>query len=298
MDKVLYFIIILFILILLICGSKYYTFNNSEGFVGSIDDINNKLDVYEVIVGDEYSGPSVVDLKDFFNFIELFMIEDMDPRNEYNLVGQFASYGSTTTASSAINFRKGDYIIISNNIRNIFLMLNFIIKSNNKDNFYHRFLISKVGPNMQYNDRNEYYRMRLNRDELVKNKIKKEFSFLEKNVFDDYWPKVSYKSNDQYPIPHSINIHDYYTYNNIQINLLALQMLIDIIQTNDPNMYNDWVRPTENIAFEDEFRMPFKSFINSVYKIINTETYKEYLHNQKFKLKYRSVQFDPNKICN
>lgn len=251
--------------------------------------ISNKIntnEAFEVIIADsKQQNMKRVDLGDFFKFIEYFMVTDMDARDK---------------PLHPLCYTEGESIRISNNIRNLLQMLHFIVYSNDKDNFYHRFLVTKVGPNLQ-----KYMKIpirRLNYDEMVKNKIGKKFSFLKKTEIDKYWPRAnldSYHQNPQYMmngVPFTINVHNYYSYDNTEINLLALQILMELVQKGDRSLFGQNIRPTEHISFENEFLIPMRSIINSMLAIINTDVYRDYVHKQRFSLKYRGLVFNPHMV--
>jgi hypothetical protein len=244
----LYNIILVILIFIIICSF----FNNNESF--------------EVLLSDKRYDNDVhfrkVNLNEFFKFLEYYMTNDMDPRNK--------PYEGTC-------YIKGEEISISNNIRNLLTMLNFIVNTNDKDNFYHRYLITKIGSNLQYHMREP--KRRLNFDEMVRNNIGKQFTFLKKSAIDYYYPKPSLNSKHQEPIPFSISVHNYYTYETFEINLLALQNMIKDIQRGDRLLFIDIIRPTEHRAFEKEFLIPMKSVINSMLKIIKTSIYRNYINS-------------------
>ena len=168
-------------------------------------------------------------------------------------------------------------------------MLNFIVNVNNKDNFYSRFLVMKAGANLEYDKQHPFRRQ--DYDELVRNKIGKQFTFLPPNEYDNYYPKPSIDSEYQSPLPNSINVHNYYTTENTEVNLMALQMLLELVHHNDINVFKDIYRPTEYPIFDTEFMSPLKSIKNSIVEIVNTNAYREYLKNEKFADKYKDVMY-------
>jgi hypothetical protein len=247
----------------------------------------SKKEEFEVLIGDDHShNESIkrVDIKDFFNFVEYHMINDMDPRIE------------TNGAQWELCHVKGETIKISNNIRNLLEMLHFIVYVNNKDNFYNRFLVTKVGSNLMHKMRQP--KRKMNYDEMVRNHIGQQYTFMKKSGLHEYAPKASIESEHQYPIPDSINIHNYYKTENIEVNLLALKILIDLVQEGNTSYFEQNIRPTEHIAFENEFMVPTRSLINSMLTIVNTEAYRKYNHNMLVKNpnKYKHRGFNPTMI--
>ena len=117
-----------------------------------------------------------------------------------------------------------------------------------------------------------------------------------KNEYDKYYPRPNIDSEHQNPLPFNINVHNYYTYENTEVNLLAFKKLIDIVQEDNREQFSDIIRPTEHIVFEKEFLVPMRSIIYSMLAIVNTTLYKEYVHGQKFKLKYAGLIFNPHMI--
>jgi len=242
----------------------------------------NSKESFDVIIGDKKRGNvKIIDLEDFFNFLEYYMVIDMDPRT--------SDFGYQPVCT-----RKGQSIKIANNIRNLLQMLHFVIYNNDKDNFYHRFLVTKVGSNLQSAMRSPI--RKLNYDEMVRDKIGKKFTFLKSNEYDKYWPRANLDSEHQYPLPYSINVRNYYTEENTEINLLALKMLIDIVQHKNRTYFDQIIRPTEHIAFGKEFMVPMISIINSILSIINTNIYKDYIHKHKFKVKYQNTINDQYRV--
>lgn len=223
-------------------------------------------DPFDVVMVDRrYGNALIINLKHLFTFMEKFQVDDMDPRNEWG---------------NKLCHKRDEIIIIQNAIKQILKNLRFIVYSNNKDNFYNRFIVSKVGPNLK-KYMNKHNNRKMNYDEMVKNKIGKQFTFLQQNEYDKYYPRPNIDSSHQNPLPTSINIHNYYTYENIELNLLAFRMLIEMCQGNDHSKFGFLVRPTEHVAFEEEFMVPLKSAINAILTIIHTSAYAQYLHNYK-----------------
>lgn len=268
-------IIVVIILIYLYANNINNTNNtNKEGF-GFVENeiVPQKLldsnGPFEVVIKDKLYGVDlIIRLDHLFNFIDYFQVEDMDPRND-------------NTFSYCL--ARGDKVKIQNAIREMLKALRFIVYSNNKDNFYHRFIVSKVGPNLQEFMNDENIVRRLNYDEMVRNRIGKQFTFLENNEYDKYYPRPNLDSMKQSPLKTSINVHNYYTYDNIMVNLLALKIMIGLIQHNNQNVFNDIVRPSEHIIFEEEFMIPMKSIINNILTIATTNSYEEYLHHHKMR---------------
>lgn len=262
----------------------------------------NRVEGFDALIGDKKRGiVRRVDLNDFFNFVEWYQIGDLDPNGTlYNSQtdNQLASYDQklptqdATGASCAID---GEAIVIRNNIKNLLDTLHYIVNVNNKDNFYSRFLVTKVGSNLQF-DEDHPRRFKLNYEEMVYNKISPQFTITPQNQLDLYLPRPSTGSLNQNPVPLTINLHNYYNLKNIQINLLALKMVFDLIQDDNPELFTNIIRPTEHPAFQEEFLVPLRSVINSMADITATDIYKEYLHEQQFKLKYRGLVFNPDMI--
>ena len=255
MYKIIIGIIVLLVAILL----TYNYFYSSEHF--------------ELIVANDDQKNLIVkkvDLQHFFQFIEYFQTADMN---------QEAKFGE---ASCHI---KGESVKIANDIRNILSMLHFIVNANGKDNFYQRYLVMKVGANLDYDRQNPYRRQ--NYDELVRGHIGKQFTFLPENEYDKYYPRPSIDTEYQYPLPNSINVHNYYTEENIEINLKGLLMLLELVQTNDINAFHGVYSPTEEPVFNNELFIPLKSIKNSILRIVNTPAYREYVLTIKFADKYK-----------
>jgi len=190
----------------------------------------NELFTATTLLGDRSGNVNKVDLIHFFQFIEYFQIDYL------NIDGE-----NVESLTSNYNI---EYIRINNSIKDLLDALNLLVNTNNKDNYYNRFLIHKLGTNLS---------------------TKK------------------------------INIHNYYTYKNIKINPIALKILLELLQENNYNVFSI-MKPTEINIFENELILPLKIIYNSILKIIYTDIYKEYLHNQKFDLKYSGLIFNPNLI--
>ena len=261
-----------YIVLLSIIISVIYSFTTSNvekfGFVEHEVKplkLTDEYSDFEVIIGDKLYGDVLkIKLRDLFAFIDNFQVNDMDPRQKLN--GQSCH-------------RRDESIIVQNAIREMLKNLRFIIYSNNKDNFYHRFLVSKIGPNLQnYMD---HTKRKLNFDEMVRDRIGKQFTFIEKNEYDKYYPRPNLDSYHQSPLPTNINVHNYYTYENIEVNLLALKAIIDLCQNGNHNDFGLIVRPTEHMIFEEEFMVPIRSITNSILTIVNTNKYKEYIFSYK-----------------
>lgn len=245
-------------------------------FILSLLNLNKKEHFDFVISSDDKQIIKKVDLQNFFQFVEYYQTADMDINID--------------KMSHASCYREDESVQIGNNIRNLLQLLSFIVNSNEKDNFYSRFIAMKVGTNLDYNKQHPYRKQ--NYDELVKGKIGNEFTFLPPNEYDNYYPRPSIDSEYQSPLPNSINVHNYYTYANIEINLLALQMLLEMVHSNDINIFKDLYRPTEYVVFNSEFMVPLKSIKNSIVSIVNTNAYREYLKNYKFADKYKDVIYE------
>lgn len=260
-------LIVILMIVILIIFSFYlfqrYVPQNKEGF--------------DVIIGDIANGRvNAIDLENFFQFIEYFQTNDL----------------STESRSlTAVCYREGDLINIRNAIINILQMLRFIVNVNNKDNFYHRWMVAKMGSNMEWDE--QHPRRKLNYDEMVRNNIGKQFTIMPENQLDLYWPHANLDSKYQNPMPHTINVHDYYTEQNVEVNLLTLKVLLELIQENNPDVFSSIVRPTEHPVFQQEFVAPLKSIIHSMLAIVMTDSYKEYLTKFKFDPKYGSLTFNP-----
>jgi len=245
----------------------YQTFYTKELFDTPIID----KPIIEVIISNEAKNdPRIVDLDNFFAFLDYFQTTDMN-ENSKNL-----------DVKCMID---GEFIKIGNEIRNLMRMLHFIVNVNNKDNFYNRFIVMKFGSDMDYDSIHTHIHQ--NYDELVRNKISKQFTFLPPNEYDLYYPKPSINSDNQNPLPLSINVHNYYTDENTQVNLVALQRILEMAQDNDHKLFGDVVRSTEHVAFEDEFMVPLLSIKNSMYNIVTSRLYKKYLDKQQFQYKYQ-----------
>ena len=242
---------------------------------------NGNKETFEVVISNNQKDIiKKVNLNDFFKFIEYYQTADMStkPKN-----------------SPASCYHKGESVIIANNIRNLLYMLHFMININNQDNFYSRFLVSKVAPNLKYKRQSNFRRN--NYDEIVRGVISKQFTFLPSNDYDNYYPKPSVNSEFQYPLPETLNVHNYYTYANTEVNLLALKMLIDLIHENDPNVFGLY-SPTEYTSFNNEFMIPLRSIRNSMVDIVNTKIYRDYIIHHRFDGKYRDFISDEKLILN
>ncbi|QKF93841.1 hypothetical protein QKU48_gp0383 [Fadolivirus algeromassiliense] len=215
-----------------------------------------------------------IDLEHFFQYVEYFQTNDLKPDENVGL--------STCK-------REGEYIKIANNIRNLLSTLHFMVNVNDRDNFYQRYLVMKVGANLEYDKAHPFRRN--NYDELVRNKIGKEFTFLPQNEYDRYYPRPSIDSEYQYPLPNTINVHNYYNGENVEVNLMGLKMLLEIVHDNNMNDFEDLYRPTEYIVFEKEFFNPLKSIKNSIVEVVNTNSYRDYISNQKFSDKYKDITY-------
>jgi hypothetical protein len=247
----------------------------------------NRVENFDAILGDKKRGiVRRVDLNDFFNFVEWFQVGDLDPKGTlFNTQtdNQLASYDQKLPmmdAQGASCVIDGDAIIIRNSIRNVLDTLHYIVNVNDKDNFYSRFLVTKVGSNLQF-DRDHPRRFKLNYEEMVYNRISPQFTItpqkpneiwratelLDQNAFDLYLPRPSTGSMNQNPVPLTINLHNYYNLKNTEVNLLALKMLFDLIQDDNPELFSNIIRPTEHPAFQQEFLVPLRSVINSMLEI-------------------------------
>lgn len=266
-------ILILLIIILIYFIIKIINHNKIENFY-DVESIDTGL-----VVNIRTHGTVLkVSLHDFFNFIEYYQLKDLEPKEHAEYT---CHLGSENT-------------MLNNTVRNLLDNLEFIIKSNNKDNFYHRFLIKFASPNLAIDDLTQQYR-RGNEEEMIKDKIGKQFTFLKSNELDTYYPKPSLKSRHQYPLQYSMTVHDYYNYKTTEVNLLVLKMLIEDIQGAKDTL-NKIIRPTEHIAFEDELLYPLQVIMKSMLSIALTDTYKEYVYKQKFDIKYEGLVFNPHLI--
>lgn len=237
--------------------------------------ILKRTEGFEVILSNfDHSVIKKIDLEHFFQYVEYFQTEDMRPSE---------GIGMSTCK------REGDYIKTANNIKNLLSMLHFIVLVNDKDNFYQRYLVMKVGANLEYDMAHPFRRQ--NYDELVRNKIGKQFTFMPENKYDKYYPRPNIDSQYQYPLPNTINVHNYYTDENTEVNLMAIKMIMEIIHDNNSNDFKDLYRPTEYMIFEKEFLNPMKSIKNSMIEIVNTNSYKEYISTQKFAGKYKDISY-------
>jgi hypothetical protein len=232
---------------------------------------------FELIVGDPVNKRvNAIDLENFFQFVEYFQSEDL----------QTEEVPLQATCS-----REGDMIRVRNAINTLLLTLRYIIEVNDKDNFYHRWMVAKMGSNMDWDE--SHPRRRLNYDEMVRNNIGKQFTITPENEFDEYKPNANLNSKYQSPMPHSISVHNYYREQNFEVNLLTLQSILSLVQENNPDVFSAIVRPTEHPVFQEEFVAPLKMILNSMLTIVMTDTYKEYLTKQKFDPKYGSLIFNP-----
>ena len=251
-------IILIILLIILFCTDKNDNKINGEHF--------------EAIVRDGDFITRITDLTNFFQFVEYHQSIELTPESYLSEAG--------------IN-RTHEKEMISNNIRDLLNSLKFMINVNNKDNFYHRFIINYVGSNLDYNQGHPL--RRINFDEMVRDKIGRQFTIHPENEFDKYYPRPNLDSKHQGSLPHTINVHNYYTYENIQINLVALKMLLEMVQEKNHDVFAKIVRPSEHDVFETEFIAPIEIIKNSILNIVNAHLYKEYIHNQKFNTKYLAL---------
>ncbi len=246
----------------------------------SYSDLSSLSNRFEVIIDAADSPVRNVDLNDFFTFIEYFMVTDhSDPYDQFGEKG--APFG----------FAAGEHIGITNSIRELLRSLYYIVHVNNKDNFYSRFLVSSIASNLEYA---VGHQRRANWDEIVRDRIGMPLKPEERDqTLANYYPKPSYRSYHQNPMPTSRNIHNYYTGENTMVSLRALQKMIDLVQANDITLFSDIIRPTEYVAFEHEFVYPLRVIVKEMLNIISTDMYRRYLHEQRFELKYRGIVFNP-----
>lgn len=232
------------------------------------------METFEVILGDKKSGTlSRVHLQHFFQFVEYYQTEDM--AGEQKRVFP--------------NKSQEEMVEIKNKILDLLKMLHFIINVNDKDNYYSRFLVIKVGSNLEYSKQFPFRRQ--NYDELVKGHVGKQFTFLPPNEYDNYYPKPSVETSYQNPLPNTINVHNYYTAENTEVNLMALKMLLEKSHGQDPNKFNEIIHPSEYDNFIQEFLVPLTIIRKSIVYIANTNMYKNYLKSQKFSDKYKPILF-------
>lgn len=233
---------------------------------------------FEVTIGD----PKIVgmrrqvDLTDFFQFVEYFQLDDLDQKDqEYEASWQ----------------RSDEKRVLRNDIVTLLQSLYYIVYVNNKDNFYHRYLISYTGSTLQYDGGHPL--RRINYDEMVENKISNQYTMMSQNEYDNYYPRPNLDSRHQSPVVHTLTVHNYYKEQDIMINLLVIHDLLEKVQQNDTNLFSKIVRPTEQDVFENEFIAPLITIKNCILNIVDTDMYKEYLSNQKFQIKYERLAFNP-----
>jgi len=239
---------------------------------------NNRNENFKVIVNSpNFETVKLVDLSDFFKFVEYYQTTDMDSREKY------PSYGCG---------RNDENSRIAGNIINLLEQLDFIVNSNNQDNFYHRFLIKNLGSNLSYDCANPFNPYdRWDADAISKHQIGKQFTYMKPNHFNYF--KKCHGTKHQYPLPDHITVHNYYRSQTILISLNVMQRLFDLVADNNPEVFSGIYRPTEFVAFEREFYVPLKSIRNSMLAIVNTDVYLDYLQQNRFSHKYAGIIFNP-----
>jgi hypothetical protein len=245
-------------------------------FIYIITNKPKKTEPFEIVLGDPKLGIiSKVHLQHFFQFVEYYQTEDLN-QNQFGSLNQEKRFN--------LKFQD-EGIYIRNNVTTLLKMLNYIVNVNEKDNYYSRFLVIKVGSNLEYSKKFTFRRQ--NYDELVRGKVGKQFTFLPQNEYDLYAPRASHESSYQYPLPDTINVHDYYKTKNIELNLMALKMLLERVHGDDPNSFKEIFHPTEHPNFLSEFMIPLKLIKNNILHIVNTDTYKQYLKTHKHSANYK-----------
>lgn len=150
-----------------------------------------------------------------------------------------------------------DYI--KNNILLLLKMLHFIILNNDEDNYYSRYVVMK-------NNNSTHLQV----------------------IPDHSFPKLVRTIDLD---PNNISVHNYYTQENVNVNLLALKMLLELIHHNDPNEFKGIYLPSELPVFNTEFMVPLKIIKRSILHIVNTKSYKEFLKTEKYSEKYKDLVF-------
>lgn len=209
----------------------------------------NSKEHFEISIKNDkqYNGnKELVDLQNFFQFIEYYQTMNMNVDTQQNF--SFASYD-----------RENESIMISDNIMKLLNIFQFIF---NDDTISHSYYDTQS--DIPYLYRKQDY------NELIKkNKICNKFSFLSPGDCDNYCQGPNRYNEYQYPLPSVINVHNYYTLQDIKINLLILQMLLE---QNNSNL--------------------LESIKKSIIMIVNTKIYKEYLKNYKFADKYKNLIYE------
>ena len=238
---------------------------------------SQRTETFEVVIGDmKTKDLTRINLEHFFQFVEYYQSQDMAANHDNN----------QRIFSGKLN---EEMVRIKNNILNLLKLLHFIVTVNNQDNYYSRFLVIKVGSNLEYSQQFPFRRQ--NYDKLVKGNIARQFTFLPSNDYDRYYPKPSHKSKHQYPLPNTINVHNYYTAENTEINLMVLKMLLERSHGQDPNNFNEIYHPTEHDNFIQEFLVPLEMIKRSILYIANTSMYKDYLKTQKNSENYKEILY-------
>ena len=182
-----------------------------------------------------------IDLQNFFQFIEYYQSINMNVDTQQNFA--FASYD-----------RENESIVISDNIMKLLNILQFIFSDDNDNddgviiNSYHS----------THSDAPYLYKKQDYNKLIKKNKMCNKFSLLSSGDCNNYCQGPNRYNEYQYPLPDIITVHDYYTGQDMKINLLALQMLL-----------------TQNNSNLSE------SIKKSIIMITDTKIYKEYLKNYK-----------------
>lgn len=263
-------VIIIFIIILTsMCVLNNLFFSVTEDFTSTIGDGVRIINI---------------DLEHLFNFIEFWQTTDLSLDPYVHPQGNIWQDRSGS-AYGGVGFLEAESAPLRDNIKSLMETLHFLIKTNNGDNFYNRFLVQKIGSNLNLYD--PIRARRLNFDELVYNKVNNQFGYNEQaQIIDSYAPRVNLGSKNQQPLPTSVNVHNYYDGSNVEVNLLALSRLLDLAEENNRNLFASIVRPTEHPIFKDEFLIPLRRIKNTIWDIAHTVTYSEYLKTHKFDIKY------------
>lgn len=112
-------------------------------------------------------------------------------------------------------------------------------------------------------------------------------AYLDKNKY--YQMYVS-KNKCQAKTGETIDLNDHYRHEIIQVNLSALKSLFEISERQIQEIDPDKDKVTNELV------LPIKTIKGLITEMTNTRTYREYVHSQKFKLKYAGLVFNPNMI--
>jgi len=205
----------------------------------------NAKENFEVSIKIGSDDENLIDLQNFFQFVEYYQAMNMNVDTQQNF--SFASYD-----------RENESIIISDNIMKLFKILQFIFTDDETKE-----------DDIAYSDAPYLYKKQDYNELIKKDKICNKFSFLSPNDCDNYCQKPNRYNEYQYPLPNIITVHNYYTMEDIKINLATLQILLKLEQ-------NDSVREIKKLMIG----------------IINTKIYKEYLKNYKFADKYKNLIYE------